>query len=117
WQFQFLTQDVGELVERDVHLNGMPSLPLTRLTWTRARLALALGQCVSRLPITLADAPGLLAPKSEPRNIDAGNRDRHDLVALAPQHLPLGDILLEILANAPSDDLSKTRVVPVDFQG
>ena len=82
-ELELLAEDLGELLERDLDLEGM-------LAGLIAGLALTGALLVDRrafLAIALSDAAGLLLAVAEARQIDVRQRNRDDAIALLAEHL------------------------------
>ena len=116
-QLELLAEDLRELVERQLHLEGVLSRVLAGLALAITLLALALTDAVPRLALPLPDTALLLVGEPEARDVDVGDGDRHDVVPLLAHELALGDVFLEVLPDFPAHDIAKARVVLVDFQG
>src|SRR5262249_30979008 len=104
-QLQLLTQDRRELVERDLGLEDV----VAGLGARRAVHALA------RLAVALAHAAGFLRSEAEARDLDLGERDGDDVLALAADQLALGQVLPEFLLDDAAHDLAEPLDVPVDL--
>src|SRR5690606_12989396 len=115
-QLEFFAEDLGEFVQRDVHFDGVLPFVLARLASAIPFLRIALSDGISDLAFALARPTPLLIAIDEPRNVDLRDRDGDDVLALSPQHLPLRDVLAKVLADPASNDLAKSRMVPIDLQ-
>ena len=67
---QLLAEDLGQLLERDLHLEHV--LPLALAGLPRARLLVARRERLARLALALADAALLLLAEAEVRDVDSG---------------------------------------------
>src|SRR5207237_4404899 len=110
---QLLAEDVRQLVEGEIDFQRVLSLALPRLP-----LPVALDRAWSEhrpgLAISLADAPLVLVPVPEVRDVDGRHGDGDQILPLLPDHLPLLDVLAKVLLDAPADDLVTARVVRFD---
>src|SRR5204862_1868363 len=66
------------------------------------------------LALALADAGLLLGREHEVRDVDAGQRNRDEILPLAADQLALGHEAPKLLADAAAHDLAKARVVSVN---
>src|SRR4029077_8741208 len=90
-QLQLLAEDLRQLLERQLDLQRVLALLVARLARpVLARLALA--QRVADLALPLPYAALVLAAEAEARHVDLRQRDRHHVLALAPDQLALRDV-------------------------
>src|SRR5690606_16536229 len=114
-ELQLLAQDVGELVEGDVDLQDVLALALARLP--RARLVAFLSSDrISSLPVPLPHPALLLRPEGEARDLDVGDRDGDQILAFTTNHLPVGGVLAQVLADAAPHDGGEPRGIAVNRQ-
>src|SRR5205085_2342454 len=69
-----------------------------------------------RRAVALPDAALLLVAIPEVGDVDRGHRDGDQILALLADHLPLLDVLAEVLLDTPPDDLPEPAVVLLDLQ-
>ena len=72
-------------------------------------------QDVSYLSVPLAGAAGVLVSVVEAGDVDLGQGNRNDVLALLPQHFPFGDETLEVFLDLSTHDVAETGVVGVDL--
>src|SRR5699024_10611391 len=117
-ELELFAENGRELVQRDVHLEGVLARALPGLLAAFAFLLLAVtADGIARIAVPLPRASGLLVREAETRNVDVGDRDRNEIFAFATDELALRDVLAQVLANASPDDVAKSRVVLVDLEG
>jgi hypothetical protein len=104
-QLQLLAQDGGQLVERDLDLQDV-------LARQQARLA---AEARARIALALPHAAQLAGAEAEARDLDLGQRDRHQVAALAADQLALGHVLPEVLLDRAAHDLLEPLHVAVDL--
>ncbi len=85
-------------------------LPVPLLGWSppadrRADFALA-----------LADAARAVLAVAEMRHVELRQRNADQIAALAADHLAVGDVLPQVLANLAAHDLLEARLIAVDFE-
>src|SRR5262249_59596619 len=114
-QLQLLPEDGGQLLQRDVPLQGVIALALAGLV-SVARLYRARAQLLPHLAVALPDAPLLLVPVLEVGNVDEGNGDGDGVLPPLAQHLALLHVPSQIGFDLSADDLFEARVVLVDLQ-
>ncbi len=71
-------------------------------------------QGVARLAVALAGPALAVVPELEPGQVDLRQGDADQVLALAPDHLSLGDVFAQILLDLALDDLAKAVMVVVD---
>jgi hypothetical protein len=112
---QLLAEDVRQLVEREIDLEGVLAFALARpalaVAFHRARREHRPG-----LPIALSDATLVLVPVPEVRDVDGRHGDGDEVLPLLPDHLPLLDVLAQVLLDSSADDLAEPAVVLFDLQ-
>src|SRR5690606_25951522 len=116
-QLQHLPQHLGQLVEGDLDLQPV----LARIGACLAGAALALAdaaglQHVPGVAVAHAGAAGVPMVEHEVGEIDGGHRDGDGVLALLADHLPLGDVSLQVLLDLAPDDLPEAGVVLFDLQ-
>src|SRR5262249_24934983 len=103
-QLEFFPQHRREVLETDLHLEDV--LPSVVSGLMPAGVALAVrADGGSVRPVTLADAAHLARIVGEMRNIDRGQRNAHQVLALAADQLALRHEFLQLLLNFSTDDL------------
>ena len=91
------------------------------LAGVAARLALTWFAVFARrdrlagLTFTLANAAAAVLSVAEVGHVELGERDADEVVPLAADHLAVGDVLPQVLAYLPANDLFEPRRVAVDF--
>jgi hypothetical protein len=114
-ELEFFSENVCQFIQRDIDLECV--LPAALPCLSRALFDLTLfTNSIAGLSLALPDAARLLAAKDEARNVDLRDGDRHQVLALSAQDLALGNVLAQVLANAPAHDLAKARMVSIDLQ-
>jgi len=78
-------------------------------------LLLALPERIADVTVALPDPALLLVAVLEVRDVDTRDRDRDGILALARDHLALGDVLAEVLLDLAADDLAEPAVVEIDL--
>ncbi len=111
---ELLAEDLGELLERHVHLEDV--LPLALAGLAGARLRIALRERIARLAVALSDAALRPLAEAEVRDVDGRDGDGDELLPLLPDQLALLDVLLEVPLDATADDVAEARVVLLDLQ-
>ena len=112
-QLQLFAKNLGQLFERDIHLDHM-------LAWLRAGLALARLRVAAapnrfaNIAIALADAAALLCAIAKLRQIDLRHRDRDVLAPLPTDHLALRHILAQVFFNFAPHDLPEAIQIALD---
>ncbi len=71
-------------------------------------LALAGRDGSADFALSLADAARAVLAVAEVRHVELGNGNADQIATLAADHLAVGDILPQILANLAADNLSET---------
>lgn len=71
---------------------------------------------VTGLSGTLTHAPLVAASKGEPGNINVGDRNRDEILALFADELTVGNVFAKTLANSPAYDVSKSGMVAIDLE-
>ena len=80
-----------------------------------AAVALArLADGIADVAVPLADAPGAVLAEPEPRHVELRHGNADEIATLAADHLAVGDVLPQILANPPADDLLEAACVAFD---
>jgi hypothetical protein len=72
---------------------------------------------IARVAFALPDTALLLPTEAKARDVDVRDGDGHDVLPLLAQHLAFRDVLAQVLANLPADDLPKPSVVLIDLEG
>ncbi len=67
--------------------------------------------------VALADAAGAVLAVAEMGHVELRQRNADQIAALAADHLAVGDVLPQVLANLAAHDLLEARLVVVDFHG
>src|SRR6478672_10389288 len=87
-----------------------------------ARLALAAfavgiagGDRLTIFAFTLAHAAAAVLAIAKMRHVELRQRNADEIVALAADHLAVGDVFPQVLAYFPANDLFEPRRVAVDF--
>ena len=113
---ELLAEDVGELLERDVHLEDV--LPLALAGLSRCPGCPSPGESGSPgSPSPWPTPPCELLAEAEVRDVDGRDGDGDEVLPLLADHLSLLDVLLEVALDAAADDVAEARVVLLDFQG
>src|SRR5690606_30226501 len=113
-QLELLRHDLGELLQRYLDVEQVVARAIARLL-ALPRLLLALTERVADLTVALPHAALLLVAVLEVRDVDARDRDRDRVLALARDHLALGDVLAQVLLDLAADDLTEPAVVEIDL--
>src|SRR5205814_280787 len=110
-QLQLLTEDRRQLVHRDLDLEQM-------LAWLVAGLALGVlrifTEYIPRIAVALPHPARLLRPETKMRNVNLRQRDGDKLLALLAEHLPLRNVLAQVLFDFSANDLAKSPVILID---
>ena len=70
-----------------------------------------------RLQFALALSDAVLAlAEAEGRQLDLRNRDADEVLPLLADHFAVGDVLLQILLDAASDDLPEPKMILFDVK-
>src|SRR5262249_26897850 len=105
-QRELFAEDVGELVQRQVHFERVLAFalpgPALAVAFDRAGREHGAGRAVS-----LPDAALLLVAVPEVRDVDRRDRDGDQVLPLLPDHLALLDVLAQVLLDPPADDLAE----------
>src|SRR4051794_35879510 len=109
-ELQLLGQDLGQLVQRQVHLHQVLALLGAALG-----AALALADDVALLAVPGADAGGVVAVP-EMRQLDPPDRDADQVLALLADQLPLGEELAEVLPDPALHDLPEPLMIFFDLE-
>ena len=109
---QLLAEDVGQLVERDLDLEDV----LAGFGSAQPARAFAVADGLSRLAFALPDALVAVVTVTETRQIDSGDGDADEVLALLSDQLAAGEELAQVLTDLPLDDLAEALVVFVDTQ-
>src|SRR5262249_30829181 len=113
-QLQLLAEHLRQLVERHVHfeqvLGRLVARPLA------APLLLARSEDRAYGAVPLPDAPLLLLSEEELRDVDLRKRDGDEVLAAPPDQLAAADVALQVLLDAPADNLAEAVVVLVDAE-
>ena len=74
------------------------------------------GQVWAPPPVALTLPDAALAPRTEPEawHLDLRQRDRDEILALAPDELAVGDVLAQVLLDLAAHDVAEARVVAID---
>jgi hypothetical protein len=75
------------------------------------------GWSPARPAFPLADAAGPLLPVAEMGDVDGRDRDADELAARAADHLAVRDVLAQVLADFPPQDVLESGQVTVDAAG
>ena len=94
-QLQLLAQNLGKLLKRQIHFELMVAGLIASLPLPFAVLRVALADRIARLAIALAHAALFLIAEPKARDLDLRQRDRDHVLALAADHLAVGDVFLE----------------------
>ena len=70
---------------------------------------------IPNFALALPDAPAPFLAVLKMRNLDIGNRNRHRPLPLATDHLPVRDVLSQILLDPPADDIAEPGVILLDL--
>ena len=105
-QLELVAEDLRQLFERDIHLQDMApgSLPAFPLPSPGSPGADGLAD----FPLALADAPRAIFPVAEMGHVQLWNGNADQIAPLAADHLAMSDVLSQILANFPADNLPET---------
>jgi hypothetical protein len=115
-ELKLLAEDLREVVERDIHLDGVLALALSGLALAVAFALFAAVHGVAGLALALPDAPLLLVAEAKLRHVDLRDGDADGVFALPPEELALGDVPPEVVADLAPYDVSESRVILVDLE-
>ena len=79
-------------------------------------VGIALAQAVAHVALPLPHAAAVLAAEAEARPVDLRQRDRDQILPLAPDQLALRDVLAQVLLDLPAHDVAEAAMVWVDPQ-
>ena len=65
--------------------------------------------------VALADAAGAVLAEAEVRHVELRQGDADEIATLAADHLAVGDVLPQVLADPAADDLSEAALIAFDF--
>jgi len=113
-KLELFAQDLGQLGQGQIDLELMLAALVSGLALA-GLVRVALPDRVPGLAFALADTALLLLAEPEMGNVDLRQRDGDHLLALAADHLAVGDVLLQILLDLAFNDLSKPVVISLDI--
>src|SRR5262249_4320604 len=93
-QLQLLAQDLGHLLQRELHLQEVLAGLAAGRAARRALALLALVAGAVALALALAAA---VAPEAQARQLDARHGDGHEVPALAPDHLAARHVAAQVV--------------------
>src|SRR5690606_23591116 len=115
-ELELLPENVGELVERHVHLEQVLARILAGLSRPVFALARFTAHRVAGVAVPLSHAALLAIAEHEAGHVDVRHRDADEILAFAPQQFPLGNVASQVLPDLAAHDVSEARVVLVDLQ-
>ena len=74
-----------------------------------------LGDRLPLFAIALPDAPCPVVAESKMRDIERRHRNANEIPTLPADHLAVRDVLPQILADPPADNLSKAALIALNF--
>ena len=107
-EVKLFAKDLRQLINGNLSFQRVLSLLVTSLALPPA---FAFADGIAFFTIALPNSALTVAAEFKARNLDLRHRDGNGLVALLTQNLTLRDILAQVLANRPLDDLAKPGVV------
>ena len=115
-ELQLLAEDLRQLVERDVDLEGVLARALAGLACPSPGCTVPGDERLPGSPSPWPTPPCCLSPYLKCGMSICGRGMRDDVLALLADHLALRDVLAQVLLDLPADDLLEARVVLVDLQ-
>ena len=112
-QLQLLAHDLGQLFQRQLDLQRVLARLIARLA-RAVGVRVTLAQAVADVAGPLPDAAPVLAAEAEARPVDLRQRDRDQILPLAPDQLALRDVLPQVLFDLPADDVAEAAVIRID---
>jgi hypothetical protein len=108
-KLQLLSKDLGQFLQRDLHLeNVLPGLV------PGGPVAVPFNGCAG-ITITLAYAGFLVAPVVELGQFDLWEGDADDVPPLPADHLPAGNVFLQVPLDLAPDNLIEPGFILVDL--
>ncbi len=114
-QFQLVAHDLGQLFQRNFDLQDMAAGIAAGLAACRLHPGVARADRVALFAVALTDAARAVLAVAKVRHVELRDGNADQIAPLAADHLAVGHVFPQVLANFAPYDLLETRLVSVDF--
>ncbi len=115
-QFQFVAENGGQFLQRDVDFQNVRARIAAGLALAAFLFAGAAGNGLADFAIPLPYSAGAVLAVAEMRHVELRQRNADQIAPFAADHFAVRDVLPQVLADFPADNLAKAAMIVIDVE-